>query len=168
MTADLELPRPAVDAALLPGVHVSLARLDPVHHGGDLWEAIGSRRQLWSDIPPGPFDTEATFRGWLEERSHRTGDVLYAILDTGGPRPRAAGLFLVLRVDPAMGTLELGLVYGPALTRRTAGTEAFFLLADYLLGALAYRRLEWRCNTTNLASRRAASRFGFTAEGVLR
>jgi RimJ/RimL family protein N-acetyltransferase len=157
-----------VDASVLVGARVSLARLDPVRHGRDLWEAIGSRPHVWSNIPPGPFDTETAFIAWMEERSNSAGDVLYAIMNTSGPQPQATGLLLVLRVNPAMGTLEIGLLYGPALTRQTAGTEAFFLLADYLLGTLAYRRLEWRCNTTNLSSRQAAARFGFTAEGILR
>jgi RimJ/RimL family protein N-acetyltransferase len=67
-----------------------------------------------------------------------------------------------------MGTVEMGLVYGPALARRTAGTEAFFLLARHVLDTLSYRRLEWRCGPGHVASRRAAKRFGFTEEGTLR
>jgi hypothetical protein len=33
---------------------------------------------------------------------------------------------------------------------------------------LGYRRLEWKCDALNDASRRAAVRFGFTYEGVFR
>jgi RimJ/RimL family protein N-acetyltransferase len=33
---------------------------------------------------------------------------------------------------------------------------------------LGYRRYEWKCNFGNLASKRAAERFGFTFEGVFR
>ena len=33
---------------------------------------------------------------------------------------------------------------------------------------LGNRRLEWKCNAANTASRRAAERFGFTFEGVFR
>ena len=33
---------------------------------------------------------------------------------------------------------------------------------------MGYRRLEWKCNALNAASRRAAERFGFTFEGVFR
>ena len=62
----------------------------------------------------------------------------------------------------------MGLVYGPSLARRTEGTEAFFLLGGYVLETLAYRRLEWRCGPDHVASRRAAGRFGFTHEGILR
>jgi RimJ/RimL family protein N-acetyltransferase len=166
VTSPPVLPRPPVDAALLDGVHASIERLDADRHARDLWHAIGSRTDLWSEVPPGPFMTEDDFKDWLASRSAQAGQALYAIVDRRSGR--AAGLFLVLRIDPAMGTLEIGLVYGAALQRTTSGTEAFFLLADYLLSTLGYRRLEWRCNTTNLASQRAAERFGLTREGTLR
>ena len=166
MTSPPLLPRPPVDAARLDGRHVSLERLDVERHGGELWDAIGSRTELWSEIPPGPFASEDAFRDWLHARAAQPGQVLYTVVDRGSGQ--AVGLFFVLKIDPAMGTLEIGLVYGAALQRTTGGTEAFFLLADYLLGTLAYRRLEWRCNTTNLASQRAAERFGLVREGTLR
>ncbi len=92
--------------------------------------------------------------------------MLYAIVDlaTG----RAEGIFFVLNIIPAHGTAEMGLFYGPALARKPAGTEAFALLAGYILGTQGYRRLEWRCIDENAASHRAAVRYGFTLEGVLR
>jgi len=31
-----------------------------------------------------------------------------------------------------------------------------------------YRRFEWKCNSRNLGSRRAAERFGFSYEGIFR
>ena len=34
--------------------------------------------------------------------------------------------------------------------------------------ALGYRRFEWKCDAGNLASRRAAQRFGFSFEGIHR
>jgi RimJ/RimL family protein N-acetyltransferase len=69
---------------------------------------------------------------------------------------------------PEMGTAEIGLVYGPDLQRRTGGTEAVFLALRHLFADLGYRRVEWRCNPENAVSMRAARRFGFTPEGVLR
>lgn len=161
------LPRPHPDAPILPGRLVDLERLDIPCHGLDLWRAVGMDAGRWSLIPPGPFADEAAFIEWLTPRANRPDVALYAIMEKG-PDRKAVGLFLLLDVNPAMGTAEMGLVYGPALTRRSGGTEAFFLLARYVLETLGYRRLEWRCSTDHTASRRAAERFGFILEGVLR
>ena len=54
----------------------------------------------------------------------------------------------------------------PALQRTTAATEALYLMMRHLLGDLGYRRLEWKCNALNEASRAAALRLGFRFEGI--
>jgi RimJ/RimL family protein N-acetyltransferase len=54
------------------------------------------------------------------------------------------------------------------MQRTRAATEAIYLLARHAFDDLGYRRLEWKCNALNAASRRAAERFGFTFEGVFR
>ncbi len=165
------LPCPFPDQVSLIGETIDLERLNPERHATGLWRAIGADAALWSQIPPGPFETEAAFRSWLADRAQRTDASLYTIIDKRGIekscRPVEAGLFFLLHIDPAMGVLEMGLVYGPALARRTAGTEAFLVLARYIFETLRYRRLEWRCNDDHDASWRAAERFGFKLEGVL-
>jgi RimJ/RimL family protein N-acetyltransferase len=47
------------------------------------------------------------------------------------------------------------------------GTEVIWLLLKNAFG-LGYRRVEWKCDSMNVASRRAAERLGFTWEGRLR
>ncbi|HEX2553496.1 MAG TPA: GNAT family protein [Microvirga sp.] len=161
------LPRPPFDAALIAGSEVDLERLDPPRHGPDLWQAIGRHDALWLQIPSGPFPDETAFGDWLVDRSRRDACALYAIVLRGEPR-RAAGLFFLMQIAPQAGTVEMGLVYGEGLQRQRAGTEAFFRLADHVLHAQGYRRLEWRCGSDHAGSRRAALRYGFTREGTLR
>jgi RimJ/RimL family protein N-acetyltransferase len=161
------LPCDFPDIPMLIGRTVDLERVDVTRHGADLWNAIGADAALWSRIPPGPFEDSKAFHDWLSDRSQRGDAALYAIVDKEGERA-AAGLYFLLNIDTAMGVLELGVVYGPAISRRTQGTEAFFVLARYVFEILRYRRLEWRCGTDHDASRRAALRFGFTFEGVMR
>jgi RimJ/RimL family protein N-acetyltransferase len=151
---------------LIPGHRVDLERADVARHAAGLWRAIGTDPELWSLIPPGPFADEAAFTEWLTDRAGRTDTALYTIMDKATGKP--AGLFFLLGIDTAMGVIEMGLVYGPALSRKTAGTEAFFLLARHVIDTLSYRRLEWRCGPGHTASRHAAERFGFTLEGILR
>src|SRR5665213_3516235 len=159
-------PRPAPDAAKLEGRFVDLERVVPEKHCSGLWRSIGSDDALWQHIPSGPFADETAFDEWLCDRSTRTGVALFAIIDKKSCE--AVGLYFLLKIEPAMGTAEIGLVYGPSLSRTSAGTEAFFLLANYVLGTLGYRRLEWRCSPEHEGSRRAALRYGFTQEGILR
>jgi len=161
------LPCAHPNAPVRPGRLVDLERLDIPRHAAGLWQAVGRNPSLWAMIPPGPFADEAAFIGWLTPRAERTDVALYVIVDKTGART-VAGLFLLLGINPAMGTVEMGLVYGSRLTRQAAGTEAFFLLAAYVLGTLGYRRLEWRCGPDHSASRHAAERFGFRMEGILR
>lgn len=167
------LPCPPIDAGVLPGRTVDLERMDVAKHGHGLWRAIGHDDALWTHIPSGPFPDIAAFTGWLSDRAQRPGQALYAIMDkTGidktGPGPsEPAGLYMALNINPDAGVAEMGLTLGPAATRKIGGTEAFFLLAGYIMSR-GYRRLEWRCTPENEASSRAARRFGFTLEGTLR
>jgi RimJ/RimL family protein N-acetyltransferase len=74
-----------------------------------------------------------------------------------------------MRMAPQFGVIEIGNIwFGVPLMRTTAATEAIFLLARHAFDDLGYRRLEWKCNALNAASRRAALRFGFAFEGVFR
>jgi RimJ/RimL family protein N-acetyltransferase len=74
-----------------------------------------------------------------------------------------------MEIRPSMGVIEVGhILYSPALQRTPLGTEAQYLLARYAFETLGYRRYEWKCNALNAPSRRAALRYGFVFEGVLR
>jgi RimJ/RimL family protein N-acetyltransferase len=157
-------PRPPVDIACLAGRTVTLERVDPDRHVDGLWESIGRHRNLWAATPPEPFADRAAFGAWLSERIAKPDQALFAVVDESG----CAGLFLVVSINPQMGTAELGLVYGAGLQRTTAGTEAVVLALRHLFEDLGYRRVEWRCNPTNAASMSAARRYGFTLEGTLR
>lgn len=162
------LPCPPIDAGLLAGRTIDLERLDVARHAEGLWQAIGARDDLWTWIPSGPFPARAEFTAWLEDRGRRTTQSLYAVIDRTDPRgPTPAGLYMALSINPDAGVTEVGLNLGPALTRRVGGTEAFHLLTGYIFSR-GYRRVEWRCSPENVASSRAAARFGFTHEGTLR
>ncbi len=162
------LPRPALLDPVIQGRTIDLERGDALRHGLDLWRAIGSHDDLWGGIPSGPFGDQGAFLDWLASRVDREDQRAYAIIDKTDGGREAVGLFFLLQVKPDMGACEIGLVYGPSLSRTIAGTEAVYRLAQYVMEASGYRRLEWRCGPDNLASVRAASRYGFTYEGTLR
>jgi RimJ/RimL family protein N-acetyltransferase len=79
------------------------------------------------------------------------------------------GLASYLRIEQRLGVIEIGHIwFGVPLQRTTAASEAIYLLARHAFDDLGYRRLEWKCNALNAASRRAAERFGFSFEGIFR
>src|SRR5690606_4150406 len=49
-----------------------------------------------------------------------------------------------------------------------AATEAMYLMMRRVFDEYGYRRYEWKCDSLNAPSRRAAERLGFRFEGVFR
>jgi RimJ/RimL family protein N-acetyltransferase len=91
----------------------------------------------------------------------------YAVVDRA--TDRATGIVTLMEIRPAMRVIEIGnIVYAPALQRTPLATEAQYLMARYAFETLGYRRYEWKCNALNAPSRRAALRYGFKFEGILR
>lgn len=81
----------------------------------------------------------------------------------------ACGTAALMRIDPGNGVIEIGHVHFALSLRRTpAATEALLLLMRRAFDELGYRRLEWKCDSYNIQSRRAALRLGFVFEGVFR
>jgi len=82
---------------------------------------------------------------------------------------KAVGTLALMRIDPKNRVIEVGWVnYSPALQRTRMATEVQYLLAKYVFEVLQYRRYEWKCDSLNAPSRRAAERLGFVYEGTFR
>jgi RimJ/RimL family protein N-acetyltransferase len=123
--------------------------------------------ELWKHLPYGPFAGQAEFTAWLGQRAESADPLFFAVVDSESMR--ALGMASFLRIDPAHGVIEIGHIwFAPELQRTQQATEAIYLLAKHAFDDLGYRRLEWKCDSLNEPSRRAADRFGFTYEGVFR
>lgn len=160
------LPPPAPDGATLTGTHVALERLDADLHAADLFRAFSGHDQLWDYMFDGPFSSAASYHRWVKEKTAGADPLFYAIRDlTTG---HCGGVASYLRITPGAGTIEVGnICIGPELQHRVQATEAMFLMMQWAFEA-GYRRYEWKCNARNIASRRAAQRFGFSYEGIFR
>jgi RimJ/RimL family protein N-acetyltransferase len=124
-------------------------------------------RAIWTYLPSGPYADVAELRSALAAAERSDDPLFFALVPMPGERP--AGVASYLRIEPEMGVIEIGHIwFGVTMQRTTAATEAIYLLARHAFDELGYRRLEWKCNALNAASRRAAVRFGFTFEGVFR
>jgi RimJ/RimL family protein N-acetyltransferase len=134
-----------------------------------LFAAIGGpgNDDLWKYIPIGPFDDAQTLGSTIKAvgnhqkwqthifQTPKTGEVL--------------GMASYMRIRPDAGSAEIGaIVYSNKLKRTPAATEAMHLMAKHIFDDLGYRRYEWKCDSANEASKRAALRLGFTYEGTFR
>jgi RimJ/RimL family protein N-acetyltransferase len=153
----------------LIGRHVTLERLAQDHFP-DLFENLGTHADLWAWWPDGPFSTTSEFDEYLNELLKMSADiVIYTIFLLSGPnKGRGVGLAFALSEDRLTNRVaELGLFFGPKLQRTMAGTEVVYLLGG-LLFELNHRRLQWKTNSLNIPSRKAAARYGFVYEGTFR
>ncbi len=117
---------------------------------------------LWTYLPFGPFDGLGALTALIDNLNARPDWLPFAVMNGGN----AIGFLSYLRVEPALGTFEIGsIVFGPGLSQTTAATEALFLLLDHGF-ELGYRRGEWKCDALNAPSRAAAERLGFLYEGT--
>jgi RimJ/RimL family protein N-acetyltransferase len=122
---------------------------------------------LWRYLPDGPYRDVRDMREALQQAETSEDPLFFTVVLRPDERP--AGLASYLRVTPEHGVIEIGHIwFGASLRQTTAATEAIYLLASHAFDELGYRRLEWKCNSLNQASRRAAERFGFQFEGVFR
>jgi len=137
------------------------------HHADDLWAVFKGHPDLWTYISTdGPFTDPDIFAEFIAKRAGLTDPYAYAIIDENG---KAVGYFTLMSIRPDDRVIEVGhVLYSPALKRTRIGTEAQYLLARYAFETLGNRRYEWKCNALNAPSRRAALRYGFVFEGILR
>jgi RimJ/RimL family protein N-acetyltransferase len=153
----------------LNGVLVRLEMLDPDRHAESLFTSshVEGAGELWKHLPYGPFASQTEFTAWLGQRAASSDPLFYAVVDLASMR--ALGMASFMRIKPDSGVIEVGHIwFAPELQRTRQATEAIYLLAKTAFDDLGYRRLEWKCDSLNMPSRRAADRFGFTFEGIFR
>jgi RimJ/RimL family protein N-acetyltransferase len=146
-----------------------LERLDPARHAAELHAAHRTAPDAshWTYLMVGPFKTLAAYESFLKAEAAKSDPFHHVVIDavTG----KAVGMANFMRIDSANGVIEIGHVaYSPLLQQTSAGTETIYLLLRRAFDELGYRRVEWKCDSLNSASRRAAERYGFRHEGIFR
>lgn len=167
---------------LLSTPRVRLTPLIPRLHAQTYITVLTAHPELARYLPS-HFTTLAEFLHFLEHGVRRDRNwCLFAILDKGTSKEREgkgetmAGLIGLVKSDAPNLTTEIGFVVTfPEFQRTYVTTNAVCILLRYALelpsrfpGALGLRRVEWRANSRNEPSKKAAKRIGFKDEGVLR
>ena len=162
-------PRPRPERKVFEGRYVRLEPLSAAKHGDGLFEAAteadsDSRFRWLSEVTP---ESREAFQPWLDRVEASEDPLYFTCIDKASGK--VAGRQTLMRLDPANGVAEIGHIHwGPLMQRKPAATEAHYLFMRYIFDDLGYRRWEWKCNNRNEPSKRAASRFGFTFEGLFR
>lgn len=158
---------PPPTATVLEGAWARLELLDPVRHAAALFRAVAHDPGLFRFLSDEPPADEGAMADWARRAAGTSDPLFFAVVDraTG----EAGGRQALMRIEPRHGVAELGaILWGRGVAGTRLAGEALFLTAAWLFDRLGYRRLEWKCDTRNSRSRRAAGRFGFTFEGTFR
>jgi len=118
---------------------------------------------LFSDRPDSPAD----FHTYLAKLEKSDDPLHFTIIDSEAGS--AVGTAALMRIEPAHGVIEVGgITFSPRLKKTRAATESMYLMMRRAFDELGYRRYEWKCDSLNAPSRAAATRYGFTYEGIFR
>lgn len=161
-------PCPRPERATLEGRFCRLEPLDQARHGDDLFAAsmADGAEERFRYLFDSPQDRTG-FDRWLSGAAASEDPLFFAVIDAASGRCEGRQTFM--RIVPEHGVIEIGsILWGPAIARTPIATEALFLFARKAFDDLGYRRFEWKCDSRNEPSIRAARRFGFTHEGVFR
>ena len=159
-------PRAWPTPVRLAGRYVVLEPLTPAHAPA-LYDALGGPedRSSWTYRPTEQPADAAAMGALVAQVLAAPGTETWAVVLPDG----AAGITSYMRIEPATGQVEVaGVLYGHRLQRTPASTEVTHLLMRWAFDEFGYRRVEWKCDSLNEPSRRAAARLGFTYEGRFR
>ena len=161
------VPRPPRIA--MEGQRCRVEPIDPDRHAADLFAAFAEdvEGRNFTYLGAGPFADRAALDAWIAATCLGDDPMFHAIVDRASGR--AVGVASYMRIDPAVGVIEVGHInFSPRMQRSALATEAMYLMMRRVFEELGYRRYEWKCDSLNAPSRRAAQRFGFTYEGLFR
>ncbi|WBG90513.1 GNAT family N-acetyltransferase [Pantoea piersonii] len=162
-------PRPLPQRETLEGRYCRLEPLSLAQHSDDLFAAwaLAQDGRDWTYLFAGPFNDRAEWLSYMQQMENSRDPLHFAVVDRESGR--AVGTLALMRIVPEHGVIEVGHVaFSPPLKQTRQATEAHYLLMRYAFEQLGYRRYEWKCDSLNAPSRRAAARLGFQYEGEFR
>jgi RimJ/RimL family protein N-acetyltransferase len=153
---------------LAAGHFCRLVPLDAQLHGPDLYsaQALDADGANWTYLPHSAPKDSQDYLQRLEIQQHSPDPLFFTILNR---QEEAVGTASYLRIQPDSGSIEVGYIhFTPRMQKTPMSTEAMYLMMRHVFDDLGYRRYEWKYDSLNAPSRRAALRLGFSFEGIFR
>lgn len=166
----LQPPWPVPDVECLERNHVVARRLNPDADIDDLYELSHGKEEyktVWRFMTYGPFAGKEAMHAWLRSIAESRDPLFFTIFSKD--HRRRVGMYAIMNISTQHGRAELGNIwYSPLVQKTIVNTEVTYLFLSYLFDDLHYRRVEWKCDDRNEASKYAALRLGFSYEGLFR
>jgi RimJ/RimL family protein N-acetyltransferase len=137
---------------------------EPAALGDRVTGAYDADALIWRYMFGGPFEDVAAMAAYMRGQHEAQNGLCLTVFDTA--TDQQVGICNYMTNMPEHLKIELGSIwYSPLVQRTNANTEATCLMLEHAFG-LGYRRVEWKCDSLNERSRRAALRMGFQFEGI--
>ncbi|KAG8625944.1 hypothetical protein KVT40_006345 [Elsinoe batatas] len=158
---------------ILTGKHVTLRATSP-SDAATLFPHISGpdSASLFDYLFDAPYTNVLALQTALTRKRTTTNPWTFSICRPHHTDPHdeeALGFLSLMRMELPHRSIEVGsILFSPSLQRTAAATEVIYLLARHVFEDLGFRRFEWKCNSLNGPSKRAAERYGFRFEGRFR
>ena len=153
----------------MEGKYCVIEILNIKKHAEDLFNSFAKdiKNYDWTYLHYGGFKTLIEFKEWLDKDCLNNDPLFHTIIDKN--QNIAVGMASYLRIHEKIGNIEVGHIhYSFSMQKKPIGTEAMYLMMKRVFDELGYRRYEWKCDSLNERSCKAAKRFGFTFEGIFK
>ena len=155
---------------VLTGTDAVVRRLNPARAARELAKPYFDAPATFTYLDWGPFRDSETVESELlrtfSEMTRRTNGDAFFMVERDGV---VVGVVSLLRVNLSMGSVEIGnVVFSPQMRKSRASSQVHILLTRWLFVDLRCRRVEWKCDSFNGPSQKAAKRLGFRFEGTFR
>lgn len=146
------------------GTLFAMSQGAPIRLGDRQVGAYDAEELVWRYLFGGPYADLEAFTTYLISQRDAANALALCVIDQATDTP--VGVTNYMNNFPEHLKIELGGIwYSPVVQRTPANMEATLLMLEHAF-ALGYRRVEWKCDSRNQRSRRAALRMGFSFEGI--
>ena len=156
------------DDVTLSGLRTSVEPVKAELDTADIFAAATESEEskhIFDHLSYGPFTDKTAMRDWLLSWTDSKDPVFIVFRDKTTGKPGGMGCFM--RIQTVYGVAEMGRIwFALSWQDDVRATEALSLMMYHVLETKVYRRLEWKCDALNTASRFAALRLGFRYEGI--